>query len=571
MTGRLWVGTFGEGLWYSDDYYHFKKMKGINPLQNESILDIEGLGKDLWIAGLNGVEELRVEPDNKLSLLRVHNKNTGIGSDYVYKLFPDSRGNVWMATDGAGICNYANGVYSHWDSTDGMNSKVSYNITEDMQGNVWASTFDKGLVVYDGKHWSNINRDYGLQSLKISTVIPTVNNTVLVVHAKGVDEWYPGSKEFKHYERKLGIGIDTVSASLNLYANDTFGNVYIPYQDGLLRFGDNNVPVKLTPSIYIKSLKTFFRESRLVYDEFKYTENHITYSYEGISFTNPDQLFYRYKLEGYNEEWITTRDESVTFPQLTDGDYRFVVQVSMNSMFSSYGEAVHSFSIAKPYWQEIWFLLLVLLFIWGISYTYIRIREQNLRKLSSLQKERMMFEYEHLKSQVNPHFLFNSLNTLTGLIEDDQQQAITYTTQLSDLYRNMLSHKDKDLVSLADEWKILQNYIYIQKSRFGEALRLVVNIPDDLKKKRVVPMALQLLLENAIKHNIVSKAKPLIVKFEATENQLSVSNNYQPKMSKEKGAGLGLANIRKRYTLHTKTPVLSRIDNDEFIVIIPLI
>lgn len=84
-------------------------------------------------------------------------------------------------------------------------------------------------------------------------------------------------------------------------------------------------------------------------------------------------------------------------------------------------------------------------------------------------------------------------------------------------------------------------------------------------------MALQLLLENAIKHNIVSQAKPLTITFDADENELIVRNNYQPKMSKEKGAGLGLANIRKRYALHTKAEVTSRIDNNEFIVTIPLI
>ena len=183
-----------------------------------------------------------------------------------------------------------------------------------------------------------------------------------------------------------------------------------------------------------------------------------------------------------------------------------------------------------------------------------------------------MFEYEHLKSQVNPHFLFNSLNTLTGLIDDDKNAAMQYTTRLSDLYRNMLSHKDKDLITLAEEWEILENYIYIQKSRFGDALHLVIDIPEKLKKtKKVVPMALQLLLENAIKHNIVSKSSPLTVRFTADDEQLTISNVYQPKISKEKGAGLGLANIRKRYALYTKRPVIAYMKDSEFIVIIPLI
>lgn len=568
----LWAGTFGDGLWYSADHKYFTKITGIQPLEKESILDISGKENRLWIAGLNGVEELSVDEGNHVSLVKLHNKSTGIGSDYVYEIYHDRDGNTWMATDGAGVCMYSNGKYTHWDSTAGMISNVAYNITEDASGRIWASTFNKGLLIFNGEKWENLDNDNGLQSLRISALSPTHNGSMLVVNANGVEEWQQRTRMFRHFERRLGIGIDSVSATLNLVAADTAGNVYIPYQDGLMRFGKYNYPVNITPSVKITSLNTFFRETHLEREHFNYGENHITFKYDGINFANPEQLFYRYKLAGYNDEWIITRDESVTFPQLPSGDYKFIVQVSMNGLFTGYGEAYHSFTIARPYWQQWWFILLAAGLVWGVSYIYIRTRERNLRKLSSLQRERMMFEYEHLKSQVNPHFLFNSLNTLTGLIDDDKEAAMKYTTQLSDLYRNMLSHKDKDLITLAEEWEILENYIYIQKSRFGDALQLVIDIPEKLKKtKKVVPMALQLLLENAIKHNVVSRAKPLYVKFVAEEQQLAISNSYQPKISKEKGAGLGLANIRKRYGLYTKNPVVTYMKDNEFIVIIPLI
>lgn len=568
----LWVGTFGDGLWVSGDHKNFRKVTGIAPLEKESVLDISGVDDRLWIAGINGVEELTTDEKNHVSLVKLHNKNTGIGSDYVYEIYHDGKNNTWMATDGAGICKYSDGKYTLWDSTSGMVSNVAYNITEDASGRIWASTFNKGLLVYNGMGWENLDNDNGLQSLRISAITPAGNGSVLVVHAKGIEEWQSHSRMFRHFERRLGLGIDSVSSTLNLTATDTSGNVYIPFQDGLVRFGKYDYPVDIIPSVKITSLNTFFRETHLEREHFNYSENHITFKYDGINFANPEQLFYRYKLIGYNNEWITTRDESVTFPQLPSGDYKFVVQVSMNGLFTAYGTAQYSFTIARPYWLQWWFILLVVVVAWLISYTYIRIRERNLRKLSSLQRERMMFEYEHLKSQVNPHFLFNSLNTLTGLIEDDKEGAMQYTTRLSDLYRNMLSHKDKDLITLAEEWEILENYIYIQKSRFGDALQLVIDIPEKLKKtKKVVPMALQLLLENAIKHNIVSKSSPLTVKFKADDEQLVIANVYQPKISKEKGAGLGLANIRKRYALYTKRPVIAYMKDNEFIVIIPLI
>lgn len=568
----VWMATFGDGLWYCMHGSTFTKVKGIDMLEQESILDVSGNGEKLWVSGLHGVEEFAVMQNNKLLQVRIHNKSAGMGSDYVYKIFPDSRGRVWMATDGAGVSRYHLGKYTHWDSTAGMNSKVIYSITEDLTGRIWASTFNNGILAYHTGIWYSMGREQGLQSLKITSLAPTADSGLLIVHSKGIDEWQEQSKQFRHYERRTGVGIDTMSSALNLVTTDTTGNLYIPYQDGLLEFGRKDYRTNIIPDVKIKSIHTFYRDIYGNNNRLRHAENHVTFKYEGVNLANPDMLFYRYKLEGYNDDWILTKDESVTFPQIPSGDYTFTLQVSTSNSFATYGEDIHHFSIAKPYWYQWWFIALSLGMLWMAVTTYVRIRERNLRRLSALQKERMMFEYEHLKSQVNPHFLFNSLNTLTGLIEENKDGAIQYTTQLSDLYRNMLSHKDKDLITLGEEWEILENYIYIQQSRFGNALKLIVDIPETLKKsKRIVPMALQLLLENAIKHNIVSKDKPLTVCFRTYNDKIIVSNTYQPKMSKEKGAGLGLSNIKNRYAQYTKRAVTSGIEQDEFIVIIPLL
>lgn len=569
---NIWIGTFGDGLWYSGNGRPFKKVQHIAPLKNESVLDVAAIDDRLWVAGLNGVEELSVNNGGDLKLEMLHNKSSGIGSDYVYTIYPDSKGRIWMATDGAGVCMYENGTYKHWDSAQGMIGKVSYSIAEDNKGNIWTSSFDKGLLVYNGTDWENIDQESGLHNIKITTLATSDKGQVIAVNSGGIDEYDMQTGLFRYFGRRSGIGVDSVSGTLNLSAVDTNGNVYIPYEDGLVSFGTHQYERDLTPKVNILSLNTFFREIHHDRNEFAHNENHVTFRFDGINYANPEQLFYRYKLEGYNEEWISTNDESVTFPQLPSGSYKFVVQVSSNKDFTSYGTATHIFVINKPFWMELWFLILLVVLVWLISYAYIRLRERNLKKLSQLQKERMIFEYENLKSQVNPHFLFNSLNTLTSMIEDDTEAAMQYTRQLSDLYRNMLSHKDKDLITLGEEWDIVENYIFVQKSRFGNALHIETEIPEKTKKTtRVVPMALQLLLENAMKHNIVSQAKPLRIHFKVEGDWLVITNNYQPKMSKEKGAGLGLVNIRKRYGLHTSKVVKWRETENEFIVEIPLI
>lgn len=569
---RIWVGTFGGGLWYGNGTNNFKKADNESILSEESILDITISGSELWVAGLNGVQEYALTDNTQLELKKLHEKSTGIGSDYVYEIFPDKRGNIWMATDGAGICMYHDGQYQHWDSADGINSTVCYNITEDVAANMWAGSFDKGLLMYKDNYWHNLNIEHGLSNLKITAIAPTRSANVLIVHGAGIDEWHKGSQQFRHYNRRLGLNVDSLSHTLNLTTTDKDGRVLIPYKYGMLCFDNYAYSIDIVPHIQITYLNKYFVEGIEAIHDLEHAENYITFKYEGINFTNLQKHYYRYKLVGYSDDWIYTMDESVTFAQLPGGEYTFVVQVSLNELFTAYGEDSYSFNIKKPYWLQWWFILLIVLVGWGMVVVYIRLRERNLKKLNQLQKERMMFEYEHLKTQVNPHFLFNSLNVLTGLIEDDSPAAADYTTRLSDLYRNMLSHKDKDLIWLYEEWHIVENYVYIQQSRFGKALLLDAKIPSELKKgKKVVPMALQILLENAIKHNVVSNDRPLVVRFEVDEKMLTVTNNYQPKKKKEKGAGLGLVNIKKRYALHTNREVVWYVQDEKFIVKIPLI
>jgi LytS/YehU family sensor histidine kinase len=220
----------------------------------------------------------------------------------------------------------------------------------------------------------------------------------------------------------------------------------------------------------------------------------------------------------------------------------------------------------------VWFVVFVLLAFIAAAYSYIRLRERELRKMSQLQKERMSFEYEHLKSQVNPHFLFNSLNTLVNLIEEDKQLASDYTVHLSDLYRNMLSYKDQNLISLSEEYKILLSYMHIQQSRFGNAIQLLTDIPEHLfQTTQIVPLALQLLVENAIKHNVVSVSKPLTIHITATEDEITVRNCVRPKMSKEKSAGIGIVNIQRRYALLTDRPTEFGIEDGQYVVKLPLL
>ncbi len=206
-----------------------------------------------------------------------------------------------------------------------------------------------------------------------------------------------------------------------------------------------------------------------------------------------------------------------------------------------------------------------------------RIKESSLKlteantQLIRLQKENLQSQFEVLRQQVNPHFLFNSLNVLTSLIKLEPDLAEKFTEHLSKVYRYVLENKDNDLVNLQTELDFLDAYIFLLNIRFMDKIEVNVEIADDKKSLLILPLALQLLIENAIKHNSMSKKNPLKIRISVdTENTLIVANNLQERESHMASTGVGLKNIEHRYhLLEMPAPQFYKTET-EFIARIPL-
>jgi sensor histidine kinase YesM len=189
--------------------------------------------------------------------------------------------------------------------------------------------------------------------------------------------------------------------------------------------------------------------------------------------------------------------------------------------------------------------------------------KKSLLENEQLKKEQVLSEFAALKSQVNPHFLFNCLNTLTALIEDDPSIATRYVYRMAAVYRYVLTHKDKLVVAVADELKFLEDYIFLNQMRFESNLVVSIEIPEAYLQEGVITLGMQMLVENAIKHNVISKLKPLYISIYATPNYISVKNNLQEKMS-ENSTGIGLANIQNRYHALTEHMEVEIIRTSEY-------
>lgn len=191
-----------------------------------------------------------------------------------------------------------------------------------------------------------------------------------------------------------------------------------------------------------------------------------------------------------------------------------------------------------------------------------------------LKKESMVARYENLKSQVNPHFLFNSLNVLTNLVYEDQDKAAKFIKQLSEVYRYVLDTREREVVPLQEELKFMESYVYLQQIRFGSNLK--VNIDRELKlrdtRSQVVPLAMQMLVENAIKHNVISSEMPLEINLYEKDNYVVVENNLQiKKLLPGESPGLGLENIKNRYSFLSDHQVEIFQDDKKFLVKIPIL
>ncbi|ASZ12219.1 histidine kinase [Chitinophaga pendula] len=193
-------------------------------------------------------------------------------------------------------------------------------------------------------------------------------------------------------------------------------------------------------------------------------------------------------------------------------------------------------------------------------------------KTSELQQIAMQAQLQSLKLQLDPHFMFNNFSTLSALIEEDKQTALLFLENLSRVYRYMILNLSNDLISLRDEIRFIQAYIYLMKIRYGDNVDIHIDVPEEATMMGIPPITLQLLMENAIKHNVASPDQPLRIHiFQERPDELIISNNIQRLATPLPSTKLGLENIKNRYRLLSDLPVAVSEDHAQFMVKLPLL
>ena len=222
---------------------------------------------------------------------------------------------------------------------------------------------------------------------------------------------------------------------------------------------------------------------------------------------------------------------------------------------------------------SIFFTLMITFFNTSIyeAWYFFKNWKETLLKNEKLEKENIRSQYETLKSQINPHFLFNNLNTLASLIEENPKLAVDYVQKTADYYRNILNLKDKEIITISEELELIKTFYNLQSNRYGNNLKINTYIPNNQLNSYIAPLTLQMLIENCIKHNIISKDKPLTIDIIAKDGYLVISNNLQKRDNEQSSNKFGLKNIKERYSFLTSRNVEIIENETTFTVSIPIL
>ncbi|MEM6344024.1 MAG: two-component regulator propeller domain-containing protein [Bacteroidota bacterium] len=565
----LWIGTQGDGVWHvNPDRKTWQHITEEDGLISNHILSISEGADSLWFATFGGVASCKVSKDVDPKAFRLFNKADGLGVNYIYQAFIDSKERLWFATDGKGVRLRQE---QQFQAIKGSDRKTILGIAEDNEANLWFHAQDEGIWKLKGDSITAFDLPISLQNQSFSTLNTDKFGRLLIGGENGLSIYDPASKNMWRLDQRHDF--PALGAFLNLMSTCPSGKVWIGTEEGLIRYDPQLLPVNQTIKAQIKSIAVLLEEVEVEEGTmFGAEENHLSFHYAAPWFQNQDMIGFEHRLLGLDLDWIQSRNREVIYPRLAPGKYTFELRASNQATLEQAPISRFSFQIKRPLWQSWWFGVLIGLGLIGGTLAWIRLRENRLRRTEGLERAYLSAQFETLKSQINPHFLFNSFNTLAAIIEEQPKEAVAYVEHLSDLFRNILEYRKQTKISIGEELDLLDKFYYLQSHRYHENFVLHVNVDEKTRSMGIPPMSLQLLVENALKHNVVSKRQPLAVYIETTRPAyLSVRNSLQLRRDHRPSTKIGQQNIRQRYQLLGKESVEIEITDQFYCVHLPLL
>ena len=405
-TGRIWIGTMGKGIWLLNTTSNKISQLATDLLPfNSNILSINGKLGTVWITSLEGIVKTTMLAVDELSFTS-YNNSEKIGSNYVYVIFTDSNNRTWFATDGRGLTKLENGVFTNYGEKEGIKTKVIYGVAEDRKGCIWMNTLNDGLYCYDGKSFTNFSAKNGLSDNNIASLLADKNGNIIAISKKAIDVIDVTTFTIQTFDEDQGI--QTINTDLHSAVLSPAGVLYFSTIDGVDALQPQSSVSQ--PKAYIDHAELFLADFNIdSIHEFSSDENNLGIHFNAIDLDHPGKVQFQYLLQGFGTTWINTKDRYVNFPKLPPGHYTFRAKASLSSNFINASEVSYSFTVHPPFWLRWWFIVVSIIVTAAGIWLIIRYREKQQQRWQQLKQENLQSQLETLKSQINPHFFFNSL------------------------------------------------------------------------------------------------------------------------------------------------------------------
>ena len=585
-TGDIWIGT-AKGL------NRYRASSGTMDFFNEKhgipLTFFWMMAKDkdggIWLGSTSGLYRY-MRNENRFDDL----SNDSVLSKYSHRniqaMFLDSRNRLWIGILNVGLVIYDvdQKIQKLLTVKDSLISDTRFSsFAEDKDGIIWIGS-EEGLAAYDPvKNCSRFFfREDGLPSNRTNNIMVDSLNRVWFGTSNGLCLLNKKRDKFKRFDANDGLLTNHFN-SQSAYRTKKGLFIYPTYKGFLVfrpedyRENISNVPVYVT-AFKVSDKENTVNTENIQQIHLRHNENFFSIELAGLNYMNPFQCMYAYQLEPFDKDWIYTRKREINYTNVPAGDYTFRYKVITDNPDWNVPEKTIQISISEIFYKAWWFRSIVLLIIVAGLVAFIRYRVGNRERIlvlknkaQMLEKEKTLVMYENLKQHLNPHFLFNSLTSLNSLIRIDQQVAGDFLERMSKVYRYILKNRDNETVPLAEELKFVDLYIQLQKTRFAKGLVINISIDEEYHHRKIAPVTLQNLVENAIKHNIADEDSPLVIDLFIENDYLVVRNNLQKKNFVETSNKQGLANMESLYRYLSGKPMIITEDENYFTVKIPLI
>lgn len=552
--GTVWAGTFGSGVYaiHADGTVNRYTVK--DGLSNDNVLSVRATSTGVVCATLEGVTRIDADGFHR----------SGKEAGFVFDV-AEVGDRLFMATDGKGVMIDRAGFPAHSELSPG----TYYSLLRASDGTVWCVGPGTGFCMVSDTAARCMAAEQAPFDGEVFA-LGEVSGRLIAFGSTGATAFDPGSGGIS--DVTAAFGLHEITAELNAVASDHVGALWLACNAGLIRMRPR--ASHFEPRLPISFLEAQVNGEQMPVSEgitTSHDRNAILVRFTAPYWADPGAVRFQYRLLGFSDRVEETRDRRVSFASLPPGEYTFQVRAVLGVSGGNGAWAELPVVVEAPWWRLPWVVFLFVLLGAGLVLLLIRARDQRIRYRDRMEREKVRFQLDALRSQVDPHFLFNSFNALVELIESDPPKAVEHVEQLSTFFRNILQVRDLERISLKEELHLLRNYFDLEQRRFGTGISMVIEADEDSLKRAIVPLTLQMLVENALKHNVVSGGEPFAINLHASAGSVEVRNPIRPRSTPPRSTGFGLDSITKRYAALTAHPIFVEREDGYFVVRIPLI